>query len=494
MRFLVHPPEMLDGWPEAYRAYISGADGRVFPTQVEIIDNVLTCRRTTSESGKLHVAIPIASFGRPVVSTGSLSEREEPYLLSVELARGQISQLRDQLGQWELAGLTAPEEFKSIHRQAYKHFLQAVANQNPRESAELATSALVAAFEASELLARAYSEQRLRFRSNRSTQLPASLGCTLGGTVPDAQWEQIYCQAFNAAIVPIQWRDIEPAEGEYHWENNDAQVKWCHDHKLLMYGGPLLDLAPEGLPAWVWQWERDFLNLQSFVCDFVETAISRYLGKIRNWEISARVNTGGALTIGEQDRLALVARTLEAARQVNDEIQLMIRVDQPWGGYQARGQHHLSPIQFVDALWRAGVGLSGVNLEIAVGYRPRGSGSRGLLAFSRLIDRWSVLGVPLFVTLAFPSESGPDSKSRTDLEVDNQCWQKPSSEEAQAEWIDSYLPILMSKEAIVGIYWAHFSDRDPHDFPHAGLIRPDGTAKPGLEHIIKYRREYWQAG
>jgi hypothetical protein len=104
-----------------------------------------------------------------------------------------------------------------------------------------------------------------------------------------------------------------------------------------------------------------------------------------------------------------------------------------------------------------------------------------------------MLGVPIYVTLAFPSDSGADPQSRTDLEVDSQCWQKAWSEEAQAEWIDSYLPILMSKEAIVGISWTHFSDRYSHDFPHAGLVRADGTAKPGLDHILKYRREYWQA-
>jgi hypothetical protein len=256
----------------------------------------------------------------------------------------------------------------------------------------------------------------------------------------------------------------------------------------------LLDLAPEGLPTWLWQWERDFLNLQSFVCDFVETAVSRYFGKIRHWEISARVNTGGALAISEEDRLALVARTLEAARQVDEEIQLLIRVDQPWGGYQARGQHRLSPMQFVDALLRSGVGLSGVNLEVAVGYRPRGSAARGQLDFSRLLDRWGLLGIPIYVTLAFPSANGADAKCRTDLEVGEASWRDAWTENAQAEWIDDYLPILMAKDQIVGIYWTHFSDSDPHDFPHAGLLRHDETPKPALARIAHYRREYWQGG
>ena len=493
MRFLIHPPELLEGWDAVYRAYVSGADGRVFPTRVEIDGNVMACRRNNSESGKLHVSWPIEGFGQPVVNTTSLPEREEPYVLAVELARGKISQIREQLGVWELAGMTVPEGFLPLHHQAYRLFSESIGIQErPDEASAVARQALVLACQAAEALSLAYTKQRLNVRRQHSLQLPASLGCNLGHAVPDSGWSEAFGNAFNAAAVPIEWRIIEPVEGEYDWEMNDAQVDWCQQHKLLMYGGPLLDLSPQGLPNWLWQWEQDFQNLQSFVCDFVETAISRYVGKIRNWEISARVNTGGALALNEDNRLTLVARTLEVARQVDEKIQLMICIDQPWGDYQARGQHRLSPLQFVDALVRSGIGLSGVNLEIGVGYRPRGSASRGLLDFSQLIDQWSNLGIPLHVTLAFPSASGADPQSKSDLEVDVGHWKHDWSESAQADWIDLYLPLLMAKESVVGIYWAHFTDQKPHDFPHAGLLRADGAAKPILERFLKYRRTYWQ--
>jgi hypothetical protein len=259
-----------------------------------------------------------------------------------------------------------------------------------------------------------------------------------------------------------------------------------------MTAGPLLDLSPEGLPQWLWQWEHDFLNLQSFVCDFVETAVARYAGLIRQWEVSARVNSGGALALSEENRLSLVARTLEVVRQVDDELKLMVRIDQPWGGYQARGQHRLSPLHFIDALIRSGVGLHGVNLEIAVGYSPRGTPPRDLLDFSRLIDLWSCLGIPLEVTLAFPSSTEPDPNATSDLEVETPQWKAGWTEASQAAWVDAYLPMLMAKQVVVGIYWSHFSDAIPHHFPHAGLLRADNTPKPALENFVKYRREYWQ--
>jgi len=496
MRFAVHPPELLNEWPEVYRAFISGFDERIFQTRIEVDDNVIICRRQENESGKLNVAWPVAGVGRPIVSTCSLAEREEPYLLPLELARGKIAQLRDQTGSWEIAGLKIPDEFQSRCSEALRLFTRALSLQSQNlleESSQSACDAVQKACEAAALLVEAYSQQRLNVRRRRSPQLPASLGCFLGFSTPnESRWNDHFCEAFHAAAIPVEWRHIEPQHGECCWEVNDAQIEWCQQKRLMMYGGPLLDFSPEGLPGWLWEWENDFLNLKSLLCDFVETAISRYFGKIRIWEVSARANTGGALALNEENRLALVAQTLEVARQVDEEIQLMVRIDQPWGDYRARGQHRLSPLQFVDALVRSGIGLSGVNLEISVGYRPRGCGLRDLLEFSQLIDSWSQLGIPLYVTLAFPSQDGADANSNTDLEVDTPSWKQPWSEAAQSEWVKLFLPLLMAKEAVVGIYWTHYSDAAAHDFPHAGLIRPDGTPKAALNQFIEYRNEFWK--
>src|SRR3989304_4261028 len=115
MRFRIYPPQMPEKWPEVYRAYISSSiDGRVHPTRVEVDGGILHCRRNASESGRLHVPWPVPEFGRPVLCTSCLSEREEPYLVSLELARGKISQVRDQVGDWELMGMAIPGEFQVV--------------------------------------------------------------------------------------------------------------------------------------------------------------------------------------------------------------------------------------------------------------------------------------------------------------------------------------------------------------------------------------------
>lgn len=495
MRFLVHPVELLADWPEVHRAYLSGVDQTAWPTRVEIEGTTLICRRQNSDSGKLNVAWPVPGFGRPVIATASLPEREEPYVLAVELARGKIVQVRNQLAFWHAAGMAIPAEFVALHREAHRLLAQAVATQDqPAPASEIAQHAIIAECRAAEILTRAYVQQRLEMRHRQYPQLPTILGCSLGDSLLEMKQQEQFLNAFNGAAIPMQWRCIEPLEGEYLWETYDTQVEWALANNLLVRGGPLIDLSTNGLPGWLSQWQHDYWNLQSFVCDFIETVISRYVGKVRIWEVAARANAGGALAMTEENRLTLAAKALEVARQVDPEGQLLIRIDQPWGEYQARGQHKLSPMQFADALIRAGMELAAINIEVGIGYTPTGSASRDLLDFSRMIDQWTILGLPLQVTLAFPSSADRDERVTTDFEVDPRFWRKPLDESAQADWIADYVALLLAKPSVIAVFWNHLSDAQPHRFPHAGLVRPDGAAKAGLTSVTAQRQRHWPYG
>lgn len=492
MRFIAYPSELLADWPEVHRAYLSGVDQAAWPTRIEVNGNQILCRRQNSDSGKLNVAWPVSGFGRPVLVTASLPEREDPYILAVELARGKIVQVRNQLALWQSAGMAIPDSFVPLHREAHRLLARSTAAQDdPAAASEIAQKAIATECQAAEILTRSYVAQRLEVRHRQYPQLPTVLGCSLGDSLLGPAQQQQFLSAFNGAAIPLQWRYIEPAEGDYKWETYDAQVEWALANNLLLRGGPLLDLSANGLPKWLSQWESDYWNLQSFVCDFIETVMSRYQGRIRIWEVVARANAGGALALTEENRLTLVAKILEVARQVDQEAQFVIRIDQPWGEYQARGQHKLSPMQFADALVRAGMDLSAINLEIGVGYTPVGSPSRDLIDFSRMIDQWSVLGLPLTATLAFPSGTGPDPNQTTDLEVEGRAWRDGASEETQAAWIDDYVPLLLAKPTIVAVFWNHLSDAQPHRFPHAGLVRPDGTGRPALDRVVGQRKLHW---
>lgn len=489
IRFAVYPATILSDWPEVHAGFLTGADGRIFPTRIEISDNIVGCRRTTSESAKFNVSWYVKQFGRLIITTASLPEREAPYLLPVELARGKIVQLRNQAAQWELMGLKIPAEFSEPNREAHRFFAQAALSQaEPEKACELANEAIHFACVAAELLTRSYSEQALMGRLQRFGTLPVSIGCDLLGEIPAPDSIELFSSLFNSATVAVPWKLVESVEGEYDWSVADRQIEWCEANRIMVRGGPLVDLGPNGLPAWLARWEHDVPNLQSFVCDFVETAVSRYVGRIRIWEICTHMTTGGALSLNEESRLTLAARLLDVARQVDEEAQLFLRISEPWGDYQSRGLHRLSPLQSVDALVRAGVGLSGVNLEVSTGYISNEAGPRDLLEISRLIDLWTMLDVPIFVTLICPSSDQPDSLAPSECVVDPRTWSEKCSESIQSKWLAQVLELLVAKLRVAGVFLPHFSDGAPHQFPHAGLLRPNHTAKAVAAKIDEQRQ------
>lgn len=471
MRFMVHPSAQISAAPPAQ---MTGFDGRTFPMRVDLEDGSLVCTRHHSDSGRLHVLLPVAGAGEVVLSTGSLRERTEPYLLALELARGSLSDLRNQAGTWEVAGLAFPAAFEPLYRDAHRLFRQSVLSQDsPGDCANSAWGSISHTVRAGRVLTEAYIDQRLVFRQSRSHALPVSLGCDTGPTQFTSDDYERFSSVFNSALVPVRWRDVETNEGTYAWDDFDRLIDWCHEQRMFVVAGPLLDLSGGGMPAWLRTWQHDFLNLQSFVSDFVETAVSRYVGRVRHWEVVANANTGGALSLSEENRLSLAARTLEVARQVDDEIQLSLMIGQPFGEYMSAGQHRLSPLQFVDALARSGIGLSEAHLDIELGKQNWCSLPRHLLQFSRLIDQWSFMGLPLSVSLSFAPQQ--------------------SDEAEQLAILQQYVPLLMSKDAVVGIYWGCFRDGRGARHDGCGLIRGDGTERESFRVLQSYRSRYWRS-
>ena len=471
MRFIVCPSSLIED--DLPPTQMTGFDGRTFPMRVEADGQTLVCTRQQSDSGKVHICCPVDGFGKVVLATASLRERTEPYVLALELARGTICELRNQAGGWQVAGLKLPTSMREPYDAAHRLFSQAVLRQSSIEECSTnAWEAIANAVLAGRILTEAYVSQRMVFRQSRSQSLPVSLGCDTGPAAVESSDRERFESVFNSALVPVTWKAIEQVEGDYNWDNLDETIDWCVQNRNFVVAGPLLDLSADGMPDWLGTWQHDFLNLQSFVADFVETAVSRYVGRIRHWEIVGNANTGGALNLTEENRLSLAARTLEVARQVDDEIQLSLMIGQPFGEYMTAGQHRLSPIQFVDALARSGIGLSEVHLEIKLGEHGNCTLPQHLLQFSKLMDQWSYLGLPISVSLS--------------------CVGAYTCDEMQLTMLERYVPVLMAKDSVVGIYWGCLRDGTGSTRDGCGLVRHDGSDRATLDKLRSYRERYWR--
>jgi hypothetical protein len=252
----------------------------------------------------------------------------------------------------------------------------------------------------------------------------------------------------------------------------------------------VLQLDRAALPDWLYIWEGDFENLSTLIGDHIRTVVSRYRGKVSLWQCGARMNVEGILSLTEEQRLRLAVLSVEATRQADPRVPVVLWIDQPWAEFMSRpGASDLSPLHFADALVRADLGLAGLGLEINLGYYPGGTQPRDLLDFSRLIDRWSCLGLPLLVSLTIPSDGAPDPHARLRSHLlpgaNGQV-----SVATQSVWVAELLPLLLSKQSVQGVFWNQLLDSAPHDFAHGGLWDGAGRSKPALLAIQAARRQY----
>lgn len=491
MRFLVPQRDRLAS-NAIERAYMAGSDEIPWQSRIQWTADGLVVERDQSDSGNFFFPCPIAGHGELVLSTGSLMERERPYHLQVELARGTLNRLRNQLGQWESLGMSVPSAIRPPLAAALEHLsLAATSQQQPDAAAEQAALATERALDAIVLLSDSYVEQALAARHQNTGKLATLLGFNLGGVRPADPVASQLALTFNTALVPFLWPEIEGRQGKHDWTLADAQIEWCRSRGLKVCGGPLLRVDKWSLPDWMYLWgEDDADSFRTCVEEFIQAVVTRYRGKVQLWQCAAGLNVKNDFAQDERERLRLAVKTIESIRRVDPRALVVITIDQPWGAFMGREDCDLSPLHFADALVRADMGLAGIGLEINLGYAIEGSEPRDVLEFGRQMDRWSTLGLPLLVSLSVPSSSAGDLRARSRAASVNYSAGSELSGDAQRDWAKKYLPVLLAKQPVQGIIWNQLLDSQPHPFSHGGLFDAQDRAKPILDVLESLRREH----
>jgi len=164
--------------------------------------------------------------------------------------------------------------------------------------------------------------------------------------------------------------------------------------------GPLVTFNRNELPDWLYLWCDDIDAIQSYYTTYIKQIIRRYAGEFRFWHCAAGTNVDEALGLTEEQRLRLTVSALESARRIDARTPLLVSLKQPWGEYLGRTSMDLTPLQFADILVRGDLGLSAIGLHIEIGCAAHSTLPRDLLEFNRMIEHWSMLGLPLVVFLS----------------------------------------------------------------------------------------------
>jgi Glycosyl hydrolase family 10 len=470
-----------------------GHDNRPWPSQVRLSGNQLVVRHNVDDSGSGYLVAPwrIAGVGQLMGASSTLRERLEPYNLVLELARGKVNQIRCQAHDWIRDGINLPTSLLEQIQNLTRQFGQALISSSGEETNQAAQVVLAEAYKTADEMVRAYIDASLRSRQEVMPRLDTMLSCRLGAAIPaDAQAEQLKAN-FHAVSIPLSWNLVEAEEGRYNWQTQDALVDWAIAQGMNATAGPLVDFSSAMLPAWLWLWENDVGSMAAFMCRYVETAVRRYANRIRRWQLTAASNCASILGLGEDELLGLTGRLVETVRQLDPSLELSIGIAQPWGDYMASAERIHAPHVFADTLIRYGVHLAAVDVELIMGVNPRGSYCRDLLEASRILDFYAqFLGVPLRVTLGYPSSSAADHDSDPELSASGGFWRDGFSPESQADWAASFAALALCKPRVSAVQWVNVSETEFHPFPHCGLIDPQGNAKPALQQLRLLRERH----
>ena len=141
----------------------------------------------------------------------------------------------------------------------------------------------------------------------------------------------------------------------------------------------------------------------------------------------------------------------------------------------------LSPIHFADSLVRAELGMAGIGLEINFGYWPGGTLRHDLLEVSRMIDHWSMLGLPLLVMLTAPS--GDEGRSQANSRIAaGSAGDEGVTPPTQQTDVERLLPMAMAKQSVHAVIWNQIATTASRPGARRPVRRP-GKPKPALETL-----------
>jgi hypothetical protein len=485
MRFQVYPRDRLAA-DVAQQAYLSGIDRVAWPVRRSIENSELYLLRSVSESACLHFPWTVAGHGTLTLTTGTLLEQPLPYMLPLELARGVVNQVRTQLFEWQSIGLAVSATLSGKIAEATKQLAAAVVHQNNSQvCAAESETCLRLALDAGNLLASSYIEQSMIVRRRTTGEKHSVFWAgDLGAALLTKATARQFLATFNAVNVPICWREIESSEGHSNWTVADTQIQWARQNGRSVSAGPLLLFDSATWPDWLTLWEDDFESLRDCTAQFLRAAVGRYRGMVDFWHAAARLNTAESLSLDEEEKLRLAALAVEIVDNLDPGKPIIVSFDQPWGEYMSSRDVDFPPLHFADALIRSGLPIAGIGLEINLGYHPGGTLNRPLTEFSRLLDLWSIFGLPLWISLCAPSSNREDPLARQENAVVSGQW----TPAAQQAWAARYLPLMLAKPFIQAVCWNQLRDSLPHDFAHGGLFDLHDKAKPALRTLALLRQ------
>jgi hypothetical protein len=275
----------------------------------------------------------------------------------------------------------------------------------------------------------------------------------------------------------------------------DLQVEWAADLGQKICLGPMVDFRNGRMPDWLLLLNEGFESVLHLACDHVQKTVERYRGRVQLWNCAAGINVPNQFGWSDEEILRMSVSLIETVRRSDERAPVLLTIDQPWSEYLRHDAQGISPLHFADALIRADLGLSGLALELNFDAWPGGSFPRDPIELNLLIDRWSMLGLPLMVTVSSPTTATTSTSASRIAQ-----WSMPSSkftcdeEPTEADQNKGMLSpemlvkLLLSKPSVHAVIWNSCSDGSNRFANDSGLWDHHAEPKPILKSLAEIRK------
>ncbi len=474
-------------------AYLIGSDHVPVRAEFEFRDAELLCHKRAQGPAALVVLWPIRGVGRVMLETTRLVERERPYNLHLELARGQMMRICQKREDWGLFAIDNIEHIERNCKRAQETLIEAIKSGDMAKTAQLADESLSIAVPLGEQMSLFHASVFLNRRRNAGQFGRRLFGCTINPGTRDDLYRKRLLNGFDFACVPMIWRTLEPKQGEPAWGDTDEWVEWLTQRRMPIKAGPLVSFDERHLPDWLYIYEHDYDAVREFVYHHVCAVVERYGDRVHVWDAISGIHAHNSFNFNFEQLMDLTRLAASVTKQTAPRAVALVDVVAPWGEYYSRNPRTIPPLLYADMLVQNSIHFDAFGLQFLMGVGADGMFLRDMLQMSSMMDRFANFGKPVHISaVQVPSKidrDEGDAWSGKYLPENAGCWHDPWSEALQSRWLREFYNIALSKPFVDTITWRDLADVDRHYIPHGGLLRPDLTPKLAYEQLCTIRAQ-----
>lgn len=449
-------------------AYLFGGDGTgIRRAQITFKNGFIECERPNLETAGLALLWPIDGFGRVLLPTTCLPERQRPYILNVEIARAKLMQIVNKREDWLF--FNSVEDLGDVCKEAQDLFIRAIQNiSEPPLASKLADESLKKAIVFSEELAIKQTEPLFETRSKSHGFGRGCFSCRIDPTqIDNPVYVEKLLELFGSVTIPINWAQIESHKGSFDFSEVDACIDALGKRKLALSAGPLLCFSKKYLPKWLLRGPASFEKIRETAYQFVLNVVTRYSGVVRTWYAISGLNVFNHFGFGFEQILEMTRAANMAVKQGSDRALKIIEISNPWGEYYATAYNTVPPLVYMDMVVQSGINFDALGLQMRFGKNQSGMHVRDMMQISAILDCFGSIAEPLYITnVAVPSRNGTGLHDGKVAGI----WHEEWDQSRQGQWIEQFYKIALSKTFVNSVTYSNFADTKNNVIANSGLL------------------------